>query len=44
MRMACSGVMDDHPRVKYAGLSCVAIMISVHSPYAQKSYHAEIVP
>ena len=44
MRMACSGVMDDHPRVKYAGLSCLAVIISVHAPHSQKTYHADIVP
>ena len=44
MKMAASGVEDSHPRVKYAGLTCLGLMLSEHSPKAQKKYHAEIMP
>lgn len=28
MRMAASGVVDQNPRVKYAGISCLGLMLS----------------
>jgi len=34
MKTACSGIMDEHPRVRYAGLSCIALLLTELSPIA----------
>ena len=44
MKLACAGVLDDHPRVRYAGLSCLALLLTELAPKAQKKYHAELMP
>jgi len=44
MKMAASGVIDEHPRVKYAGLTCLGMVLSELAPKAQKAFHAEIMP
>lgn len=44
MKMSCSGIVDPHPRVRYAGLSCTALLLTELSPMAQKKYHSELVP
>jgi len=37
--MACMGVVDENVRVRYAGLSCLALLLTELSPKAQKKYH-----
>lgn len=44
MRMAASGVIDPHPRVQYAGIMCLGLMIAEQAPHAQKKYHQDILP
>lgn len=44
MKMAAAGVVDEHPRVQYAGLTCLGLMLTEQSPQAQKTFHAEIMP
>lgn len=44
MKISCAGVMDPEPRVRYAGLSCLALLLTELSPKAQKKYHAELMP
>lgn len=44
MKMACSGIVDQHPRVRYAGLSCTALLLTELAPLAQKKFHAELMP
>ena len=44
MKVACAGIMDAHPRVRYAGLSCLALLLTELSPFAQKKYHTELMP
>jgi hypothetical protein len=44
MKVACTGIMDPHPRVRYAGLSCLALLLTELAPFAQKKYHAELMP
>jgi len=34
MKMACSGLVDPNMRVKYAGLSCTALLLTETSPKA----------
>lgn len=34
MKLACAGVVDEHPRVRYAGLSCLALLLTELSPKA----------
>jgi len=44
MKIAASGVVDSHPRVRFAGIACLGLMLSEQAPEAQKKYHAEILP
>lgn len=44
MKMAATGLMDPHVRVRYAGLSCTALLLTELSPKAQRKFHAELVP
>jgi hypothetical protein len=44
MKLACSGVADSHTRVRYAGLSCLALLLTELSPKAQRKYHSELLP
>lgn len=44
MKMACMGVVDENVRVRYAGLSCLALLLTELSPKAQKKYHQELMP
>jgi hypothetical protein len=44
MKMACSGLMDGNTRVRYAGLSCTALLLTELSPKAQKKFHKDLVP
>lgn len=39
MKMACMGIIDENVRVRYAGLSCLALLLTELSPKAQKKYH-----
>lgn len=34
MKMACSGIVDQHPRVRHAGLSCTALLLTELAPLA----------
>lgn len=44
MKMACSGIVDKNPRVRYAGLSCTALLLTELSPKAQRKFHNELMP
>lgn len=44
MKLACAGIMDENSRVRYAGLSCLALLLTELSPKAQKKYHGELMP
>ena len=44
MQTACKGIQDEHPRVRHAGLSCLALILTELSPQAQTKFHAELVP
>lgn len=44
MKLACQGIMDENPRVRYAGLSCLALLLTELSPKAQNKYHADLMP
>jgi hypothetical protein len=44
MKTACSGLMDGNVRVRFAGLSCTALLLTELSPKAQKKFHAELIP
>jgi len=34
MKLACNGIVDENPRVRYAGLSCLALLLTELSPKA----------
>ena len=44
MKMACSGLIDAHCRVRYAGLSCTALILTETSPKSQTKFHKELMP
>ena len=44
MVMACKGVADTNIRVRHAGLSCLALLLTELSPKAQKKFHADLMP
>ena len=44
MKLACNGIIDENPRVRYAGISCLALLLTELSPKAQKKYHSELMP
>ena len=44
MKMACSGLVDPHPVVRYAGLSCTGLLLTETSPIAQGKFHKELMP
>lgn len=44
MKMACMGIMDENLRVRYGGLSCLALLLTELAPKAQKKYHQELMP
>lgn len=44
MKMACSGIVDSNPRVRYAGLSCTALLLTELAPKAQQKFHSELMP
>ena len=44
MQTACKGLADENARVRYAALSCVALVLTELSPVAQQKHHQELVP
>lgn len=34
MKMACSGIIDENPRVRFEGLTCTALLLTELAPYA----------
>ena len=42
--LACQGIIDQNVRVRYAGLSCLALLLTELAPKAQKKYHQELMP
>lgn len=44
MQLACAGVVDENARVRCAGLSCLALLLTELAPKAQKKYHTELLP
>jgi len=44
MQTACKGLQDENVRVRYAGLSCLALVLTELSPIAQQKYHQELIP
>lgn len=44
MQTSVKGLQDAHPRVRYAALTCLALLLTELSPHAQKKYHGELVP
>ena len=44
MTTACTGLKDENHRVRYAALSCLALVLTELSPAAQQKHHQELVP
>ena len=44
MQTACKSLQDENVRVRYSGLSCLALVLTELSPVAQQKYHAELIP
>jgi hypothetical protein len=39
IKLACQGLIDQNVRVRYAGLSCLALLLTELAPKAQKKFH-----
>lgn len=44
MKLACSGIIDSDPRVRYSGLSATALLLTELAPEAQIKFHSELLP
>jgi len=44
MKMACAGMVDANVRVRYAGLTAIALLLTELAPKAQNTYHGELMP
>jgi hypothetical protein len=44
IKLACSGIMDSNVRVRYSGLSCLALLLTELEPKAQIKFHSELMP
>jgi hypothetical protein len=44
MQTAAKGLQDENHRVRYAALSCLALVLTEVSPSAQLKFHQELVP
>ena len=44
MSKVCSGIQEDHVRVKYARLTALSLIIAQLSPQVQYKFHQELVP
>lgn len=42
--MACAGMVDANVRVRYAGLTAIALLLTELAPKAQNQYHGELMP
>lgn len=43
MKMSASGLLDEHPRVRYEALTSLGLLLTELSPDAQKKFHSELV-
>ena len=43
MKMAASGLMDPHPRVRYEALTSLGLLLTELAPEAQKKYHDQLI-
>jgi hypothetical protein len=44
IKKACLGMTDEHPRVRYAALTCLGLLLTELCPTAQVKYHTELMP
>lgn len=44
MQTACKALQDENVRVRYSGLSCLALVLTELSPVAQLKFHSELIP
>jgi len=43
LKTSASGLLDEHPRVRFAALMSLGLLMDVLSPDVQKKYHADIM-
>lgn len=44
MKMSASGLLDEHPRVRYEALTSLGLLLTELAPDAQKKFHNDLVP
>lgn len=44
MKMSATGLLDQHPRVRYEALTSLGLLLTELSPDAQKRFHADLLP
>lgn len=42
--MVAKGLLDEHPRVRYAALMALGLLLNVLSPHIQMKFHSEMLP
>lgn len=43
MKMSASGLLDQHPRVRYEALTSLGLLLTELAPDAQKKYHGQLI-
>lgn len=43
MKMSASGLLDEHPRVRYEALTSLGLLLTELAPDAQKTFHSELI-
>ena len=43
MKMSATGLLDEHPRVRYEALTSLGLLLTELSPDAQKKFHGELI-
>jgi hypothetical protein len=44
IQMVARGLLDEHPRVRYAALMALGLLLNVLSPHIQMKFHSEMLP
>lgn len=43
MKMSATGLLDEHPRVRYESLTSLGLLLNELAPDAQKKFHSELI-
>lgn len=43
MKMSATGLLDEHPRVRFEALTSLGLLLTELAPDAQKKFHGDLV-